>query len=75
MIVTSYALVNGRRTVYVLRDDKRADASTLSVVNLVKENIPRFQSVVPPDVKVSYEFDSQCRAIGELTLEGGSERT
>src|SRR5882762_6080976 len=45
-IVTSYALVNGRRTVYV-PVTKRADASTLSVVNLVKENIPRFQSVVP----------------------------
>src|SRR5947207_1721952 len=55
-IVTSYALVNGRRTVYV-PVTKRADASTLSVVNLVKENIPRFQSVVPSDVKVSYEFD------------------
>src|SRR5205085_11520174 len=41
-IVTSYALVNGRRTVYV-PVTKRADASTLSVVSLVKENIPRFQ--------------------------------
>src|SRR5881394_1516051 len=72
-IVTSYALVNGRRTVYV-PVTKRADASTLSVVNLVKENIPRFQSVVPPDVKVSYEFDQSpyvTRAIGGLTLEGG----
>src|SRR5882724_2493755 len=72
-IVTSYALVNGRRTVYV-PVTKRADASTLSVVNLVKQNIPRFQSVVPPDVKVSYEFDQSpyvTRAIGGLTLEGG----
>src|SRR5439155_9664985 len=66
-------LVNGRRTVYV-PVTKRADASTLSVVSLVKENIPRFQSVVPPDVKVSYEFDQSpyvTRAIGGLTLEGG----
>src|SRR5712672_2849193 len=72
-IVTSYALVNGRRTVYV-PVTKRADASTLSVVNRVKQNIPRFQSVVPPDVKVSYEFDQSpyvTRAIGGLTLEGG----
>src|SRR5260370_4188511 len=72
-IVTSYALVNGRRTVYV-PVTKRADASILSVVNLVKQNIPRFQSVVPPDVKVSYEFDQSpyvTRAIGGLTLEGG----
>ena len=34
-IVTGYALVNGRRTVYI-PVTKRADASTLSVVNLVK---------------------------------------
>src|SRR5882762_198034 len=33
-IITSYALVNGRRTVYI-PVTKRADASTLSVVNLV----------------------------------------
>ena len=55
-IITSYALVNGRRTVYV-PVTKRADASTLSVVNLVKQNLAKFQSVVPGDVKVSYEFD------------------
>src|ERR1041385_8613052 len=72
-IVTSYALVNGRRTVYI-PVTKRSDASTLSVVNLVKKNIPRFQSVVPSDVKVSYEFDQSpyvTRAIRGLTLEGG----
>src|SRR5450759_5456760 len=55
-IVTSYALVNGRRTVY-LPVTKRADASTLTVVELVKKNIPKFQSVVPDDIKVTYEFD------------------
>jgi multidrug efflux pump subunit AcrB len=55
-IVTSYGLVNGRRTVYI-PVTKRADASTLSVVNLVKKNISRFQSVLPDEVKVSYEFD------------------
>jgi multidrug efflux pump subunit AcrB len=70
-IVTSYALVNGRRTVYV-PVIKRSTASTLSVVNQVKENLPRFQSVLPADVKVSYEFDQSpyvTRAIGGLTLE------
>src|SRR5437899_11064513 len=72
-IITSYALVNGRRTVYI-PVTKRSDASTLSVVNLVKENIPKFQSVLPADVKVSYEFDQSpyvTRAIRGLTLEGG----
>src|SRR5207247_7828715 len=41
-IVTSYALVNGRRTVYI-PVTTRADASTLAVVNLVKKNLPKFQ--------------------------------
>jgi multidrug efflux pump subunit AcrB len=71
-IVTSYALVNGRRTVYI-PVTKRADASTLSVVNLVRQNLGKFQSVLPSDVKVSYEFDQSpyvTRAIGGLCLEG-----
>ena len=71
-IVTSYALVNGRRTVYI-PVTKRADASTLSVVESVKENLPRFQSVLPDDVTISYEFDQSpyvTRAISGLTLEG-----
>jgi multidrug efflux pump subunit AcrB len=72
-IVTSYALVNGRRTVYI-PVTKRADASTLSVVNLVKKNLPKFQGVVPDDVRVSYEFDQSpvvLRAIEDLAKEGG----
>jgi multidrug efflux pump subunit AcrB len=71
-IVTSYALVNGRRTVYI-PVTKRSDASTLSVVNLIKQSLPKFQGVLPPDVKVSYEFDQSpyvTRAIAGLTLEG-----
>ena len=71
-IVTSYALVNGRRTVYV-PVTKRADASTLTVVDLVKENLPRFQAAVPEGIKVSYEFDQSpyvIRAIEGLTFEG-----
>src|SRR6184192_2959068 len=71
-IVTCYALVNTNRTVYI-PVTKRSDASTLSVVNLVKKNIPKFQSVVPGDVKVSYEFDQSpyvTGAIAGLTLEG-----
>jgi multidrug efflux pump subunit AcrB len=70
-IVTSYALVNGRRTVYV-PVTKRSDASTLTVVNLVKQNLARFQSVLPNDVTVSYEFDQSpyvTGAIAGLTLE------
>ncbi|MGC8659563.1 MAG: efflux RND transporter permease subunit, partial [Desulfomonilaceae bacterium] len=71
-IVTCYALVNGRRTVY-MPVTKRADASTLAVVDLVKKNIPRFQNVLPAGIKVSYEFDQSpyvTRAIDGLTMEG-----
>jgi multidrug efflux pump subunit AcrB len=71
-IVTSSALVNGRQTVYI-PVTKRSDASTLNVVQAVKDNLPRFQSVLPDDVKVSYEFDQSpyvTRAISGLTLEG-----
>ncbi|MGB8132251.1 MAG: efflux RND transporter permease subunit [Candidatus Angelobacter sp.] len=71
-IVTSYALVNGRRTVYI-PVTKRADASTLAVVNLVKKNIPKFQSVLPSDVRVSYQFDQSGyveRALTGLIQEG-----
>jgi multidrug efflux pump subunit AcrB len=71
-IVTSYALVNGRRTVYI-PVTKRADASTLAVVDLVTQNIPKFQSVLPSDVHVSYEFDQSGyvkRALTGLIEEG-----
>jgi multidrug efflux pump subunit AcrB len=55
-IPTGYALVNGRRTVYILVT-KRADASTLSVVNEVKANLPRMKAVLPQDVDLKLEFD------------------
>jgi multidrug efflux pump subunit AcrB len=64
-ILTSYALVNGRRTVY-LPVTKRADASTLTVVDLVKKNIPKFQSAVPDDVKVTFEFDQTPVVLGAI---------
>ena len=71
-LVTSYALVNGRRTVYI-PVTKRADASTLAVVALVKQNLAKFQSVLPDGVKVSYELDQSplvTRAIASLVREG-----
>ncbi|HWE96110.1 MAG TPA: efflux RND transporter permease subunit [Tepidisphaeraceae bacterium] len=71
-IQSGYALVNGRRTVYI-PVTKRADASTLTVVNLVKQNLDKFQSVLPPGVKVSYAFDQSpyvTRSIKGLGEEG-----
>ena len=55
-IPTGYALANGRRTVYILVT-KRADASTLSVVNNVRKALPSMQAVLPDDIKVSFELD------------------
>jgi multidrug efflux pump subunit AcrB len=49
-ILTGYALVNGRRTVYI-PVTKRADASTLEVVNRVKAALPRMQELIPEDMK------------------------
>src|SRR5689334_4119817 len=55
-IPTAYALVNGRRAVYI-PVTKRPNASTLSVVSEVKANLGRFQALVPDDITVSYELD------------------
>ncbi len=55
-LVTAYAHVNGKRTVYI-PVTKRADASTLAVINAVKAAIPDFKKAVPEDVDVSLQFD------------------
>ncbi|HEV3164175.1 MAG TPA: efflux RND transporter permease subunit [Isosphaeraceae bacterium] len=71
-VPTGYALVNGRKSVY-LPVVKRADASTLSVVAAVRQNLPRFQAAMPDDVKVTYEFDESpivYRAIESVGVEG-----
>ncbi|HEX9724717.1 MAG TPA: efflux RND transporter permease subunit [Vicinamibacteria bacterium] len=71
-ILTSYALVNGRRTVYIAVT-KRADASTLEVVRLVRESLPTFRAAVPEDIDVSFEFDQSfyvTDALSALQFEG-----
>ncbi len=71
-IVTGYAHVNGKRTVY-LQVAKRADASTLSVIHRVKEALPAMRAVVPEDVDIRLEFDQSgyvANAIRGLTFEG-----
>ena len=71
-VPTGYALADGRRAVYILVT-KRADASTMSVVNAVKAAIPDMQAVLPPDIHVRYEFDQLpyvTRAIWGVVGEG-----
>jgi len=65
-IPTGYALVNGKRAVYILVT-KRADASTLSVVNEVKANLPKMKAVLPPDIDVKFEFDQSPYVTNSMT--------
>src|SRR6266568_2099322 len=55
-VLAGYALLNGRRTVYI-PVTKRPDASTLTVVSEVRQSLSRFQSLVPEDIKITFEFD------------------
>lgn len=64
-ITVSYALVNGKRSIY-LPITKSADASTWEVVQNLKKAIPRFQSLLPEDVKLSYEFDQSVYVINSV---------
>ena len=64
-ITTGYALINGKRSVYI-PVTKRADASTWDVVQKVKAALPDMQAAIPPDIKVSYEFDQSGYVINSL---------
>src|SRR6202040_150485 len=71
-IVTAYAHVNGKRTVYI-PVTKRADASTLAVIHSVKAAIPDFKKAVPGDVDVRLEFDQSpyvTNSMRGLIIEG-----
>jgi multidrug efflux pump subunit AcrB len=71
-VTSGYALINGKRSVYV-SIAKSADASTWDVVNQLKANLPRIQSTLPEDVTLSYEFDQSVyviNAVQSLVIEG-----
>lgn len=55
-ILTDYVLINSKRAIYI-PVTKRSDASTWSVVQEVKNALPKMQAAIPPDIKVSYQFD------------------
>jgi multidrug efflux pump subunit AcrB len=55
-ILAGYALRNGKRTIYI-PVTKRPDASTITVVNEVRHSLARFQSLLPSDIQIAYEFD------------------
>lgn len=71
-LTTGYALVNGRRAVYILAT-KRADASTMNVISEIRNALPGMQKELPDDIRVAFEFDQSpyvTRAIGSLATEG-----
>jgi len=69
---SGYALINGRRAVYILAT-KRADASTLSVINTIKRALPDMQKALPDDIHVSFELDQSpfvTRSVAGVLTEG-----
>lgn len=64
-ITVGYALVQGRRAVYI-PVVKKSDASTLSVVNNIRASLPQLQNAVPEDVTISYEFDQSTYVTNSL---------
>lgn len=64
-ITVGFALVHGRRAVYI-PVVKKSDASTLSVVNNIRQSLPDLQNAVPEDVVISYEFDQSAYVTNSL---------
>ena len=61
-ITVDYALVNGKRSIYI-PVVKTAEASTWNVVNELKARLPEMQGLLPDDVKLTYEFDQSIFVI------------
>jgi multidrug efflux pump subunit AcrB len=71
-VTVDYALINGKRSVYI-PVVKTADASTWGVVQSLKSKLPEMKSLLPDDVNVSYEFDQSVfvmNAVKSLMTEG-----
>ena len=72
-LTSGYVLVDGRRSVYMLVT-KRADASTLAVVNNLKAALPRMRQSLPEDVSLEFAFDQSPivrHAVWDVVFEGG----
>jgi multidrug efflux pump subunit AcrB len=71
-VTVDYALISGKRSVYI-PVVKTADASTWTVVEDLKKKMPEMQNLLPDDVKISYEFDQSvfvANAVESLMSEG-----
>src|SRR5690554_752555 len=71
-ITTGYAIVNGQRSIY-LPVIKKSDASTLDVVENLKNAMPMLKNALPEDVKINYVFDQSGyikNSLSTLIFEG-----
>src|SRR4051794_15297797 len=71
-ITYGYALVNGKKSVY-LPIIKKDTGSTLTVVADVRKSMQLFRDAVPKDVKVSFQFDESptvVAAVESVATEG-----
>lgn len=71
-ITVDYALINGKRSIYI-PVVKTADASTWEVVKNLKKKLPEMQGLLPDDVNLTYEFDQSVfvvNAVKSLISEG-----
>ncbi|NBB30607.1 efflux RND transporter permease subunit [Cellulophaga sp. BC115SP] len=71
-VTVGYALVDGKRSVYIPLT-KTSDASTMSVVRALKAKMPEMQSLLPDYVELKYVFDQSVyvtNAVESLGTEG-----
>ena len=71
-ITYGYALVNGKKSVY-LPIIKKDTASTLTVVADIHKSMTLFRDVVPKDVTINFEFDESptvVQAVKSVATEG-----
>jgi multidrug efflux pump subunit AcrB len=64
-VTTGYALINGKRSIY-MPIVKTPDASTWEVVKNLKSKLPEMQSLLPDDVHITYEFDQSVFVINSV---------
>lgn len=64
-VTYGYALVNGKKSVY-LPIIKKDTASTLTVVGDIRQSMQLFRDVVPKDVTVNFEFDESPTVIAAV---------
>ncbi len=71
-ITYGYALVNGQKAIH-LPIIKKDTGSTLTVVADVNKSLETFRAAVPPDVKITFEFDESptvVHAVESVATEG-----